>query len=79
LESADFLFLLNQTGLTRGNLSVHLQKLESAGFLNIVKGYSGRRPNTNVRLTESGRAALIRYREKMERLLSVLPRSTDEP
>ena len=74
VESADFLFLTRQTGLTPGNLSSHLSKLEEAGYVNIEKEFVGKRPHTIMSLTDSGRAAFIRYREELEQILSSLPR-----
>lgn len=70
LESADFVFLLNATELTWGNLSSHLAKLEGAGYVEIEKGYAGKRPRTVVRLTEQGRAAVQAYRDTMRGALS---------
>ena len=72
-ESADFLFLLNQSGLTKGNLSSHLSKLEQAGYVEIAKGYNGKVPHTLVRLTEAGRTAYRRYRKQMKRAVNRLP------
>jgi DNA-binding transcriptional ArsR family regulator len=56
--SADFLFLQGATGLTKGNLSSHLAKLEAAGLVQIDKRFVGKRPNTLVRLTRDGRDAV---------------------
>jgi DNA-binding MarR family transcriptional regulator len=69
VESADYVFLVNATGLTWGNLSSHLSKLEEAGYVEIEKGYIGKKPNTMARLTEAGRAALDRYRRTMQTAL----------
>jgi len=71
-ESADFLFLLRQTELTRGNLSSHLGKLEDAGVVEISKEFVGKTPRTVVRLTSSGRTALEAYRRHMEQVLGDL-------
>ena len=65
VESADFTFLLHQTGLTRGNLSSHLQKLEEAGYIRIEKEFVERIPRTLIRLTADGREAIDVYRENM--------------
>ena len=54
---------------TQGNLSVHLRKLEEAGYVALEKGYLGRRPQTRVRLTSAGRAAFAGYLEAMTRIL----------
>src|SRR4051794_4031883 len=53
--SADFLFLRSLTGLTNGNLSSHLSKLEAGGLVQIEKRFVDRKPNTVVRLTPAGR------------------------
>ena len=72
VKEADFLYLLNATGLTKGNLSSHLAKLEQAGYLEIEKTYRGKHPLTVCRLTKSGRDALERYRKKMQEILDAL-------
>ena len=69
VESADFLFLMNQTKLTRGNLSSHLSKLEAAGYVEIKKEFVEKIPRTLLRLTEEGRNAFIEYRQKMQQVL----------
>src|SRR5512137_136489 len=73
LESADFTFLMNQTGLSWGNLSTHLSKLEEAGYIDVEKSFKGKRPNTNLRLTPTGRRAFKQYREKLKHILEKLP------
>jgi DNA-binding transcriptional ArsR family regulator len=65
LESADFLFLQHQTGLTKGNLSAHLSKLEQAGYVKIEKTFKGKLPLTICQLTESGSKGLAAYRRQM--------------
>ena len=65
VENANATYLLQQTGLTWGNLGSHLAKLEEAGYVEVVKGYKGKQPQTTIALTASGRAALIRYREQL--------------
>lgn len=69
VDQADFLFLLNETGLTKGNLSAHLSKLEGAGYITIDKTYRGKVPLTICHLTDEGRIAFETYRKKMNRLL----------
>jgi len=71
-EGADFLFLLRQTGLTKGNLSSHLAKLETAEYVTIDKEFVDKVPRTLVRLTASGREALALYRKEMEEVLPKL-------
>lgn len=73
VEVADFLFLLRQTGMTWGNLSAHVTKLEAAAYVVIEKEFIGRKPHTIVRLTEQGRDAFEEYRENMRTVLENLP------
>lgn len=75
VESADFLFLQRQTGLTAGNLSSHLSRLEEADYVTIEKQFVGKKPNTMLQLTRTGRAAFDRYRESLSQ---VLEGQTDE-
>jgi DNA-binding MarR family transcriptional regulator len=73
VDSADFTFLMNQTGLTWGNLSAHMSKLEEAGYLDVEKSFKGKRPNTMLRLTPQGRSAFQAYRQTMKQVLDSLP------
>jgi DNA-binding MarR family transcriptional regulator len=73
VESADFTFLVNQTGLSWGNLSAHMSKLEEAGYLDVEKSFKGRRPNTVLRLTPAGRSAFEEYRRSLKQVLGDLP------
>jgi DNA-binding MarR family transcriptional regulator len=73
VEVADFLFLIRQTGMTWGNLSTHLSKLEAAGYVVIEKEFLGKKPHTTVRLTNPGRNAFEEYRGNMKRVLDKLP------
>jgi DNA-binding MarR family transcriptional regulator len=72
VESADFTFLLNQTGLTRGNLSSHLSKLEQAGYISVNKEFVERIPRTLIRLTLDGHEAIQTYRENMRQVVDQL-------
>ena len=63
VESADFLYLLRETGLSKGNLSSHLAKLEDADYVAIEKTYRGKIPLTLCRLTSSGQSAFTEYRK----------------
>ena len=63
VKEADFQYLHQSTGLTKGNLSVHLSKLEEAGYIAIEKTYRGKYPLTICRLTELGRGVLDNYRK----------------
>jgi len=73
LDFADFIYLMNATGLTRGNLSSHLSKLEDAGYVTVEKTFEGKTPRTLLMLSGPGRAALKEYREQMQALLRELP------
>jgi DNA-binding MarR family transcriptional regulator len=69
VEKADFLYLLRETGLTRGNLSAHLSKLESAGYIQVEKTYRGKVPQTLIAITETGQAAFGHYRHNLGELV----------
>lgn len=73
LDSADYTFLMNLTGVTWGNLSAHIAKLEDSGYVEVEKSFKGKRPNTMLRLTPKGRTAFQEYRHKMIHLLDSLP------
>ncbi len=68
VESADFLFIMRQTGMTFGNLSAHMSRLEDAGYIDVEKEFVGKRPNTRLSLTDEGRAAFEEYRKNMRQL-----------
>jgi len=69
VESADFTFLMNRTGLTWGNLSSHLSKLEEAGYVQIEKEFVDKKPHTMLSLTEEGREAFQNYRQQMQQFM----------
>ena len=69
VDQADFLFLMSHTGLTAGNLSSHLTKLEAAGYVKVEKRFVGKKQNTRLSLTKEGRAAFEEYRSRMQLLL----------
>ncbi len=69
VASADFLFLQRETGLTKGNLSAHLSKLEEAGYVKIEKTFKGKLPLTICKLTATGKKALTRYRQQMQNFM----------
>ena len=72
VRDADFVFLQRATGLTKGNLSSHLSKLEDAGLVTIEKRFVRRKPNTNVALTAVGKERIARHWTQLERLKSLL-------
>ncbi len=69
VESADFVFLVRQTGLTGGNVSSHMGKLEAAGYVKVTKSFVEKRPQTMFRLTKKGRNAFEEYRSTMKTML----------
>ena len=73
VQSADFLFLQNQTGMTPGNLSAHLSKLEDAGYVEVTKEFLDRKPHTALALTKKGRTAFKDYRKKVKQFVERLP------
>jgi DNA-binding transcriptional ArsR family regulator len=73
VDSADYVFLMQSVGLTWGNLSSHLAKLEEAGYVEIVKEFVERKPHTMARLTDDGRRAFDGYRRQMKALFADLP------
>lgn len=66
VESADFVYLRQQTGATAGNLSVQLDKLARAGYITIEKTFRGKMPCTVCRLTDAGREAFAEYVAALE-------------
>ena len=72
LDSADFVFLLKQTGMTSGNFSTHITKLEEEQYVSVMKEFVDRKPLTVYSITKSGRAALWAYRKQMKQLLDDL-------
>lgn len=69
IKESDFIFLKNQTGMTWGNLSSHLTKLEEAGYVRVKKELSGKKTKTRISLTDEGRSAFREYRQKMDEFL----------
>src|SRR5512137_385121 len=70
---ADYLYVMRQKGLTQGNLSSHLAKLEAAGYVAVEKTFVGKVPRTLLQLTDKGRAALGAYRDSLVDVLRRLP------
>ncbi|HTY91446.1 MAG TPA: transcriptional regulator [Methanocella sp.] len=73
VDRADFIFLMRQTGLTWGNLSGHMSKLEAAGYIEVIKDFIDKKPHTTLRLTEKGKDAFRVYRKSMKQVLDDLP------
>lgn len=66
VESADFVYIKQQTEATAGNLSVQLEKLQSAGYILVEKGYKGKKPCTTCRITPQGVEAFSKYVEALK-------------
>jgi DNA-binding transcriptional ArsR family regulator len=75
VKEADFLWLQRESGLTKGNLSSHLARLEEAGYIAVQKTFKGKIPLTILRLTATGKAAFDAYKKKMNGLLAPRPRN----
>lgn len=72
-ESVDYVFLQRLTGLTWGSLATHLKKLEEAGYIDMEKGYQGKKPHTILRMTAQGRDAYRVYKDSLKQVLGSLP------
>ena len=73
VRSAEFISLMRLTGLTWGNLSSHLSKLEKAGYVAIDKEFRGKKPHTFIKMTAKGRIAFRAYKQHMQEALGDLP------
>lgn len=71
VEEADFVYLKEKTEATAGNLSVQLDKLSAAGYIEVIKGFVGKKPRTSCRITPKGREALEEYAEALKSYLNV--------
>lgn len=69
VDSADFVFLMRVSGLTWGNLSSHMTKLEEAGYITIRKEFVKKKPHSMAMLTSQGKWALKEYRQVMKKAL----------
>ena len=76
---ADFNELKARLQASDGNLSVHLRKLEEAGYVAIDKGFAGRKTLTRVRLTAEGRKAFVAYLDAIGRLIETTPKGPGPP
>ena len=76
VEKADFLYLLNETGLSKGNLSSHTAKLEEAGFIAIEKVFVEKTPRTVYQITPEGSSAFETYRQSITEAISPVEKCT---
>jgi DNA-binding MarR family transcriptional regulator len=70
VDEADFVFLTRRTGLTAGNISSHMARLEAAEYVTIEKTFADKRPRTTYALTNTGRTAFETYRQHVNALLA---------
>lgn len=75
VDKADFVYLQRETGLTRGNLSVHLTKLGEAGYIEIQKTFNGKVPQTVCQITETGKGAFVKYTEYLKKVVDKITTS----
>ncbi len=68
VDQADFNFLLSVLGLSRGNLSSHIDRQEQGGYVEVHKSFNGKIPHTDYRLTPKGKEALDRYWAELDRI-----------
>ena len=71
-DEVEFRFLERVSGLTKGNLSGHIAKLEEAGYLTVKKFFRGKLPATSLKITRAGRAALKTYRQQLSHVLTTV-------
>ncbi|MFC1985866.1 winged helix-turn-helix domain-containing protein [Chloroflexota bacterium] len=71
VEEGDAVYLLNQTGLTWGNLSANVTRLQEAGYIEVGKEFKGKKPHTSLKLSDKGRKAFHDYQNKMKGLLDI--------
>jgi DNA-binding transcriptional ArsR family regulator len=71
VDTADFTFLVSTLGLSKGNLSSHMDTLESAGYVKVVKRFNGKITNTQYTLTPPGRKALEKHWATLDTLRAV--------
>lgn len=70
-EEADFVYIREKAGATAGNLSVQLDKLSEAGYIDVEKNFVGKKPRTTCRITERGREAMAAYVEALRGYLDL--------
>ncbi|MCR5464928.1 MAG: transcriptional regulator [Bacteroidales bacterium] len=70
VESADFTYIKKQTGATAGNLSVQIEKLSTAGYITVEKGFKGKMPCTTCSLTPEGLEAFRKYVDALKEYIS---------
>ena len=72
-DEVEFRFLEELSGLSKGNLSSHMSKLETAELIAVEKSFRGKRPLTTLRITDSGRSALAGYLQQLAAVMAAIP------
>ncbi len=70
VDSADFTYIRKQTGTTAGNLSVQMEKLKEAGYIDVTKSFKGKMPCTTCKITQQGIDAFQQYIEALQSYLN---------
>ena len=78
-REVEFTFLEKVSGLSKGNLSSHMSKLEAGGLIEVKKSFRGKRPLTELRITAAGRQALADYRQRLAAVVEALPDTAATP
>lgn len=68
VDRADFTFMLTTLGLSKGNLSSHIERLESVGYVKVHKSFSGKMTLTEYSLTKKGKRALDHYWNALDQI-----------
>jgi DNA-binding transcriptional ArsR family regulator len=76
IEKADFNFIVSTLEMTRGNLSSHMDRLEQADYIEILKSFNGKMPNTSYRLTGIGETSLSKYWETLDEIKKLRKRKS---
>jgi len=71
VDEADFIYLMNETEMTQGNLSSHISKLENVAYINVEKKFIGKRPKTLLSITETGRKEFENYLKNFKAFLKL--------
>ncbi len=72
VDIADFNFLKSTLGLTKGNISSHFERLERAGYVEIIKSFNGKIPHTEYKLTKEGREGLAQYWASLDEIRKMM-------
>ena len=74
----EFRFIEQVSGLSKGNLSSHMSKLEAGGLIEVMKSFRGKKPVTTLRITPEGRAGLARYRQHLAQVVAGIPTESNQ-